>query len=492
MPLTILGLGPGAPELLTLEAQHALGEAREIYLRTARHPTAAALPAHLDVHSFDELYEREPTFDAVYAAIVERVWQLAQRPGGVLYAVPGHPLVAEATVVQLLQRARRAGMPVRVIAGLSFVEPALQALEVDPFAVVTPDGDGALPRDFPGLAVQRSGLQLVDALLPELDPSRPALVGQLFSREIAAQLKLELLELYPPQHEVALVAAAGLPEQRVLRFPLFELDRGQPVDHLTCLYLPPLPLSQNVATFDGFAAIVARLRAPGGCPWDREQDHGTLKPYLIEEAYEALDALERGDPDALRQELGDLLLNLLLHCQIAAEHGEFDARDMVRGISEKILRRHPHVFGDLHVSSSQQVLENWEALKAKERPEEVSMLQGMPRSLPGLAFTRSLQERIAPLHLEGAGTGSGTAEQGNSGGAAAPEKLDDLGERLFALAWAAAAQGLDPEEALRAANRRFVARVERLEQAARTRGVGLRALGPEERAALWRSLADSG
>lgn len=463
MALTVIGLGPGAPELLTQEAQQALAEAQEVWLRTARHPVVSSLPSHLIVQSFDALYDELPTFEAVYDAIVERVWALSQRPEGVVYAVPGHPLVGEATVVQLLER----GGPARVIAGLSFIEPVLQALRFDPFT----QAGAPAPHEFPGLPSPPAGLQLVDALRLSLDPARPALIAQLYSQSVAAGVKVELLEYYPPEHPARLIVGAGLPDQRVVDMKLFELDRTDGIDHLTCLYIPPLSLEENVATFGGLAAIIARLRAPGGCPWDREQTHASLKPYLVEEAYEALDALEQGDTEALRGELGDLLLNIVLHAQLGAEAREFDIRDVIRGIAEKLIRRHPHVFGEVQVENAQQVVKNWEALKEKERAEGASMVSGLSRSLPALAYTRSLSERTAPLHLGHRPAGG------------------DLGQELFRLAFEAAAQGRDPEEALRQANRSFTDRLERAERLAREEGSTLQQLSQERRQELWQRAA---
>ena len=487
MALTIVGLGPGPADMLSLEAQSRLMNAQEVFLRTRRHPTVAHLPAHLTVHSFDHLYETLPTFEAVYEAIVQRVQELAQRPQGVLYAVPGHPLMAEATVSRLLEQCRRAGTEVEVVAGISFVEPVLEALRLDPFTPPLADGQGPL-------AGSPTGLQLVDALQPALDPARPALVAQVYSQAIASRLKVELLELYPPEHEVVLVSAAGTKDaQRVRRLRLFELDRGQDTDHLTCLYLPPLSLTENLATFDGLAAIVAHLRAPNGCPWDRAQTHVSLKSYLIEEAYEALEALDRNDMATLREELGDLLLNILLHCQIASEAGEFETRDVLRGIAEKLLRRHPHVFGDLKVATAEEVMGNWETLKSRERAKEISMLDGLPASLPALAYTRSLQERIAPLRLpvEDSLTAGARRLYERLSGPAPAEGLEPLGAALLTLAFQAAAAGHDPEEALRGANTRLNQRIKRLEVLARKRNSSILELDPAARDELWAQVEHS-
>ncbi len=474
MGITILGLGPGAGDLLTQQALQRLHAADHVYVRTVHHPSVADLPGHLTVHSFDYLYEQEPTFAAVYAAITQQVLELGSRPQGVLYAVPGHPLVAEATVAALLHRGKAEDVPVEIVAGLSFIEPALAALQIDPFS--------------------STGLQLVDALQPRIDPARPALIAQIYSQQVAAQLKLDLLELYPPEHPVTLVMAAGGSEpEQVYHLPLYELDRNQPINHLTCLYLPALTLEENLATFDGLAAIVARLRAPDGCPWDREQTHTSLKPYLLEEAYEAQAALDEEDLDKLQEELGDLMLNILLQCQIAAEAGEFEARDMVRGIASKLIRRHPHVFGDFKAATPEQVVQNWEVLKGKERAAERSMLDGLPTSLPSLAYARSLQERIAPLHLPvtTALTAEATAHVGWLSGQTKAERRTALGEALLELSFLAAGHGLDPEEALRFANARLARQIRSVEDIARLEGSSIQELDAARRALLWSRTAST-
>lgn len=222
--IVIVGLGPGDPNLLTLKAHRRLTAAREVYLRTRRHPTVAALPDGLRIHSFDALYESLPTFDAVYDAIAAEVVRLGQRPEGVVYAVPGHPLVGEATTQRILALAADAGLAVEIVEGLSFIEPVLSALGLDPL----------------------DGLQIADAVIvaaqhhPRLSADRPALLSQLYSRDIASEVKLTLMNLYPDEHPVTLVRAAGTADVTVRTLPLFELDRQPDLDHLTSLYLPPL------------------------------------------------------------------------------------------------------------------------------------------------------------------------------------------------------------------------------------------------------------
>ncbi|HEX2221683.1 MAG TPA: nucleoside triphosphate pyrophosphohydrolase [Candidatus Limnocylindria bacterium] len=273
-------------------------------------------------------------------------------------------------------------------------------------------------------------------------------------------------------------------------------------------YLAPLPPLDNLASLHGMAAISARLRAPDGCPWDRRQTHASLRPFLLEEAYEAVDALDRGATGAeLAEELGDLLLQVVLHAQLAAEEGAFDLTDVHRSIAAKIVRRHPHVFAGLSVSGVEQVLANWETIKASERQDagrEPSPFAGIARALPALAASREIQERASSLgwdwpSVEGVWEKVGeeldelrAAASVPAGRAATNDeersrdaRLHELGDVLFALVNLARWLRTDPEEALRAANRRWIERYERVEALARERGIELAALDLEAKDRLW-------
>ena len=474
--ITIVGLGPGNPAHLTLEAQQVLERASELYLRTNRHPTVPSLPAHLTLHSFDFLYERAADFAEVYEGIVERVLALGQRPEGVVYAVPGHPLVGEATVQRILEKARIRGIEVRIVAGLSFVEPVLTALGLDAL----------------------DGLQIVDALdlavrhHPPLNPDLPALVGQLYGRDVASAVKLTLMNGYPAEHPVTLVRGAGTDEEWTRTLPLYELDRVDDVDHLTTLYLPPLPV---VSGMESFQDTIARLRAPGGCPWDRKQTHRSLRPNLLEETYEVLTAIDRDDMPALCEELGDLLLQIALHAQIAVEEGEFSLADVVAGIDAKIKRRHPHVFGDVRVNGVADVMHNWEEIKREERAErgeneEHSMLDGVPTTLPALARAQSLQRRAARMGFDWEdveGVWDKVAEEIAELRAAtdAQARESELGDVLFAVTNLARWLGVDAESALRAACDRFTRRFAAMEKQCRERGLDLGRLSLAEWDTLW-------
>jgi tetrapyrrole methylase family protein/MazG family protein len=243
--------------------------------------------------------------------------------------------------------------------------------------------------------------------------------------------------------------------------------------------LPPRGPFVDLASVASVTRIAERLRAPDGCPWDREQTHQSLRPHLLEEAYEALEALDSGDLERLRDELGDLLLQIALHAQIAHEEGAFDMADVARRIGEKLIRRHPHVFADAEVTSSGELLAQWERIKREEREaggrSEDGITSGVPKDLPALFAAERLQERAARVGLEPPRIDM-------------PLDIDDtdfLGELLFDLVAAAREKGFDAETALREANERFVRRVARVEERARREGKALESYAPAEMRRLW-------
>jgi tetrapyrrole methylase family protein/MazG family protein len=475
MSITIVGLGPGNPHHLTQEAWQVLGAAGEVWLRTERHPTVAGLPSHLALRSFDFLYEGAEDFAQVYQAVAAEVLRLGQRPEGVVYAVPGHPLVGEATVTRLLSQAEETGLGVRIVEGLSFIEPTLTALRVDA---------------LPGLQVY-DAVELAALYHPPLNPDLPALLAQLYSRALAADVKLTLMNQYPDDHEVALVHAAGTPGERVVHLPLYELDH-QEVAHLTTLYVPSLP---GVTSFEGLQDTMAHLRAPDGCPWDREQTHESLRGTLLEEAYEVAAAIDAaatgaGDVRALQEELGDLLLQVLIHTQIATEEGEFKMPAVISGIDSKLKHRHPHVWGGREVSGTGEVLQRWEELKREEKGGERSVFDGVPAALPALQQADTYSRRAARVGFDWSGP-DGVADKvreeiAEVEAAVTPEAREtEVGDLLFAAVNWARWLGVDPEVALRQANARFARRFRAMERMARERGLDMTALDIDALEALW-------
>jgi tetrapyrrole methylase family protein/MazG family protein len=479
--ITIVGLGPGDPRHLTLEAWEVLQAAPEIWLRTEQHPTVEGLPPETPRHSFDALYEEAGHFSQVYEGIVDRLMALAERPEGVVYAVPGHPRVGEATVEALLEEARGTGVETRVVEGVSFVASTLTALGIDAL----------------------DGLQLFDAIElsrhhhPPLNPDVPALVGQIYNRSLAGAVKLTLMNEYPDEHEVALIDAAGTGAQRVVRLLLYQLDRQHVADplptHLTSLYVPPLT---EVASFEGFQETVAHLRAPEGCPWDREQTHESLRAGLLEEAYESVAAIDRGDLDGLREELGDLLLQIVLQTQIATEAGTFKMPEVIAAIDAKLKYRHPHVWGETVVEDTGEVLHNWEELKREEKGERESILDGVPQVLPALQQALTYGQRVARVGFDWPDLDGVIAkveeEIAELKQASTQERQEEeLGDLLFAVANWARWLGVDPETALRTANARFARRFAHLEQMAQEQGLKISELTIDELDRFWEQAKDN-
>ncbi|MFC1922744.1 nucleoside triphosphate pyrophosphohydrolase [Chloroflexota bacterium] len=480
--ITIVGLGPGDPGLLTRQAWDLLGEINEVYLRTRMHPTVAGFPDGLQVNSFDHFYEEGASFEEVYEKIVDTVITLGQRESGVVYGVPGHPFVAEATSPEIVRRAEESGIPFTVIEGLSFLESLFGLLGIDPFPQTT----------------------LVDALEltidhhPPFPPNAPAVIAQIHSPSVASDLKITLMGVYPDQHQVKLVHGAGTKNAFVESMGLYEIDRNQNIGLLTALYLPPL---ESGTSFEVFQEIVAHLRAPDGCPWDRDQTHQSLRPYLLEETYEVLAALDSADQDALREELGDLLLQVVLHAQIASEYGEFSMGDVLLGIHDKLIRRHPHVFGDLDLDDKQKVLENWEKIKITERENDKKrasgVLESVSQALPALVQAEAYQERVNRvgfdwMNIQGV-FDKIEEELIEVKEAVSPvEQEAEIGDLLFAVVNLARWINIDAESALRSANVRFRERFEDLESTVDAQGREVSNLNFEELNLLWNSVKGKG
>jgi tetrapyrrole methylase family protein/MazG family protein len=435
--ITIVGLGPGPIGALSLEAWQILADAPRILLRTARHPCVPALPQPRVTSACDDLYEAHAEFSDVYAAVVERVLQQGALPGGVVYAVPGHPWVGETTTLRILEAAAAQGLSTRIVGGQSFVAPSFAAVGVD----------------------LMDGAQVVDAMLvahdhhPRVEVRLPLLIAQVYASWLASDLKLTLLNAYPAEHPAWVVHAAGTDAQAVVKMELHALDAYAHFDHLTSVYLPP---QADGRSFSDLQEIVAHLRAPEGCPWDREQTLASLRQELLgecAEVVEAIDLEQDGDDNTAHivEELGDLYLTATMMVQIATEEGRFLLGDAMENVVAKLIRRHPHVFGTTAVGGVEDVLGNWDAIKRQEKAERgitSHALDGVPAALPALAKARAMQARAHKAGL----LDKTVLAQANPALAAALGELDErtLGEALWQTVAIARAQGLDAEDALRA------------------------------------------
>lgn len=472
--IVVVGLGPAGAELITREAWEWLSAQTEIWVRNKLHPAVAGLPETLLINTFN--LEEDDTNQAGEAldVLLQKLLELGEQ--GVTYAVPGSPMVADLSVTLLLAEAKKHGIPIRVIEGLSFVSMLSRAL------------GQPITQDW----VLVDSLSLMNLEVPDYPPTKPAIITNLTSREQASELKLTLMANYPDEYPVTLVHAAGSNAEIIEPVELWQIDHTVHIGGLTSLYVPPLEAGRS---FEDFQQVIARLRAPDGCPWDRDQTHLTLRAHLIEEAYEVLQALDEEDPEHLKEELGDLLLQIVLHAQIASEDQEFNMTDVLLGVSQKLIRRHPHVFGELDLKDADAVIVNWEKIKAgerKQRGEELvkGMLDGIPMALPALTQADQIQRRakrvgfdwqtvepvIAKIHEELAELEAAETDE---------EKQAEAGDLLFAAVNLIRWMGIDPEFALRECNARFKRRFGYIEQHAIAQGRTLQELSFEEMDALW-------
>lgn len=460
MSLVVMGLGPGGLDRVLPSALATLSDPRRrVILRTMDHPAARELASVRPVTSCDDLYLDGEDFESVYRAIASRVVEAA-RSQPVVYATPGSPLVGERAVGMIRARAAREGMEVQVYPAESFLDAALQALGIDPL-------DG-------GLAVLNAHRLPSPLLL-----SGPTLVAALDTPAGLADFCAQLTRT-AGDPEVAVLVDLGGPEPRVVRSRAAQVDPTL-AGPRTSLYFDAGPTG-----LAGVVTVMDRLRAE--CPWDRRQTHHSLVKNLLEETYELAEALSALPLDAGRQdagasepdwmafeevceELGDVLLQVLFHASIASESQVFDIEDVAEGLRRKLVRRHPHVFADVAADTAEQVKANWEEIKQREkpRPEDASLLDGVPRSMPALSRAAKIQRRAAQVgfdwsevppvvdkvaeELEELRTSVSDRESAES----------ELGDLLFATVNLARHLALDPETALRRAIARFGDRFRKME-----------------------------
>ncbi len=491
--ITILGLGPGSKHDLTLQAHTLLIQAAEdktpVYFRTLVHPTIEPLQRDLpglQVTSFDSFYDESDDWEKLYQRITDTLC-LQARDQPIIYAVPGHPLIGEYSVQLLLKQTTEQGLSTRIVGGLSFLEPVCSALALDPFTL------GAQILDATALASLEA-----EEIAGKLIPTTPLLVVQVYNRRVASSVKIALSETYPDEWPVKLVQAAGVDsDEKVVEMPLCELDRNNLANHLCTLYVPPLDVMTALRLPETLRYIIMRLRRdPDGCPWDRQQTHLTLSRYVIEEAYEVVDALQENDMEHLAEELGDLLLQVYLHAEIARQAQEFAIGDVFEHVNAKLIRRHPHVFGTVEVENTRQVLQNWDAIKKQEKidagqtNETSSVFDGAPQAAPALSVSQEYQKRAAKVGFEFPDMAAlreklaeelAELEQALTPG----EQKEEMGDVFFVVAEIARMLHLDAEEVLRLSNRKFKQRFQKMEAISRAEQRELTSYSAEEWEARW-------
>ena len=475
--VVIIGLGAGALDQLSIGVYKQLTQSNNVILRTREHPVVRDLEKEgFQFDSFDYIYEKYEQFEEVYEEICRELLKRAAAET-ILYAVPGHPLVAERSVQLLIERAKHQEIEVEIGGGQSFLDSIFQAARFDPI----------------------EGFQLLDGTAlnrDEVQSTQHLIIGQVYDSFIASEVKLTLMQKLPYDYEVYIVTEAGSTGESIKKIPLFELDREVELSNLTSVYVPPV--TEERLLYKEFAKlrdIIAELRGPNGCPWDKKQTHLSLKKYLIEEAYELIDAINRDDIDNMIEELGDVLLQVMLHAQIGEDEGFFSIEDVIETISAKMVRRHPHVFGDTEASTVTDVLTNWEEIKKAEKGgQPSSLLKGIGAGQPNLLKASALQKEAAKVGFDW--------KEVLPAWEKVKEEIEEFqieltrtehdenlfmefGDLLFALVNVARFCDIDPEEALFEANQKFIRRFSYVEQQVNDSGKPFNSFTLEELDSFW-------
>ena len=450
--IKVVGLGPGNIGHISLETLDVMKNAEKVILRTEIHPTVELLKKEgIAYISCDHFYEENKDFESVYNSIVDYV--IAEATGKtIVYAVPGSPLVAERTVVLLRDKTLELGLNLQILPAMSFLDLIYTRVGIDPI----------------------EGVRIIDAgdMEAVADAGKyPLIITQVYSKLVASELKLALMDRLDDETEIIFLRNLGLSDEEFLHIPLFELDRQAHIDHLTTIYIPCFKKA-GVMDINSLTDVVKVLREPGGCPWDREQNHVSLRKGLVEEVYELLEAIDDCDAKGMREELGDVLLQVVFHARLAEEEGVFTMQDVIDDVVGKLIHRHPHVFGTIEVANSEEVLRNWEEIKAEEKKERTKALDGVAKGLPSLMRAYKLQSKAAKVGFDWEKKEDVWAkveeELGELQEAVQEKDISEmeweLGDVLFALANYGRHLGLEPETALNGTNNRFVKRFEFVEK----------------------------
>lgn len=462
--IEIVGLGAGDLDQLSLGVYKKLLNSNHVYLRTKEHPVVPELEKEgFTYTAFDEVYEKHEQFADVYREIVRTLLDTA-RSQTLIYAVPGHPLVAEQTVQLLLEHGPKERVEIVIGGGQSFIDALLASLKIDPV----------------------DGFQLLDGTdlkASELQMDQHLIICQVYDQFVASNVKLTLMEKYPDDYEVWIVTAAGSENEVVEKVPLYELDRSVTINNLTSVYLPPVQQESVLwKNFSKLRDIIAELRGPNGCPWDKEQTHESLKKYLIEETFEVIDAINSGDIDHLIEELGDCLLQVMLHAQIGEDDGYFSIDDVIEGLSAKMIRRHPHVFGSGKAENAEEVVKNWQEIKKQEKGDAApaSILEGVSMAMPNLLRAFELQKKAAKVGFDWEEITPALAKvkeelneftaelDGTEQGLLRAKQ--EFGDLLFAFVNVARFLKINPEEALFETNQKFIRRFQYVEEMVKQSG----------------------
>lgn len=474
MSIEIIGLGAGDINQLPLGIYRKLIKTnKKIFSRTNEHPVIKEL-LHEGVkfESFDQYYEESEAFSDVYFKIADTLLEQA-KDASIIYVVPGHPMIAEQTVQHLLAQKN---IEVNIKGGQSFLDDMFNRLRIDPI----------------------EGFQMVDGTnfsRDELNYEQHIVFAQVYDSYIASEVKLALLEDLPADHEVMILIAVGSEDEKIIKLPLSELDHQLELNNLMSVYVPPVSKADLRHTFNSFKTTVAELRGPNGCEWDKKQTHDSLKKYALEEVHELINAINNKDDVNLIEELGDVLLQVMLHSQIGEDDGYFTIDDVIKGVNEKMIRRHPHVFGDVKANTVEEINENWEKIKREESPKQSSdsILDDIIGELPSLQRAYELKRRVKKTGFDWSHVDHLWAkldeELAEFKEAVISKDVDEmeleLGDVLFVVADIAQYYSINPELALMRVNEKFIFRFKHIEAGALINKKEIHELTSEEMKQFW-------
>ncbi|MBC2580884.1 nucleoside triphosphate pyrophosphohydrolase [Clostridium sp. DJ247] len=480
--IKIIGLGPGSKEALTIGALETLKGSNKIYLRTEKHPTVQYLrDSGIRFETYDQKYENSESFEEVYNSIAQDLIKKEKEFSNIVYAVPGHPLVAEKSVSVLLKLCEEKSIETEILPAVSFVDMVMESLKIDPI----------------------EGIKIIDAFDIKnqiLDKRVGIIITQVYDKFIASEVKLALMEYYKDDTSIYFVRAAGVKDlESIRKISLYELDRQEDIDYLTSIYIPKN--LDSIMDFQDLLDIMDKLRSEEGCPWDKEQNHKSLKKYLIEESYEVLEAIDEEDEDKIIEELGDVLLQIVFHAQIGKEEGFFNINDVIKAICNKMIIRHPHVFGIENADTSEKVLVNWDKIKRKEQGlnSYTDELKHVAKSLPSLIRAEKIQKKAAKVGFDWDKVEDALDKvleeyyevKNVYKGKERVKIVEEIGDLIFASVNVARFLDIDPEFALNYTIEKFINRFAYIEQVANSKGIEMVDMTLEQMDELWNEAKNS-
>ncbi|NLC04735.1 MAG: nucleoside triphosphate pyrophosphohydrolase [Tissierellia bacterium] len=472
----VIGLGPGSIDDLTLGAVNRINSGEKNFLRTENHPTVEYFKMNnIPYVSYDYFYDQEEDFVQVYEGIVERLIQESKQSTSINYFVPGNPFVAEKTVELLMEK----DLDIEIISGMSFIEPMIQLVGRDPI----------------------NGLKIVDgarfnSLMVNINVDM--IITQVYNKRILSEVKIILSEIYGDDHKIWIIDSAGIKNQEKKSYiPIHEMDRFDEISSLTSIYVNKIEeINKKTFDYNDIMGIMKLLRSEDGCPWDIKQTHESLRECMIEEAYELVDAIDSGNIANIVEELGDVLLQVIFHSQIAYDEGDFNPIDVTTSLANKLIYRHPHVFLSKIVENSEEVVYNWDELKyAKRSLTSVADRLRDISGLPALMKSYKIQEKAATIgfdwdDIKGAldkimeeyGEVIEAMKEFGGGDVKVEEELGDL---LFAVVNLSRFLDVNPEVALNRTINKFLYRFEFMELKSIEMGKKLETMTLEEMDDLW-------